>query len=108
MNFIKKLLGMEYFVPLVGVKDVADDQYMISSEGRIKRLYSNKSSKESVSFLKGSLNAGGKRVVTLGKSTYLVGSLMLYAFGKADSPRVKYNVRDNDNSNLTLSNLEVM
>ena len=33
---------------------------------------------------------------------------MLYAFGKADSPRVKYNVRDNDNSNLTLSNLEVM
>lgn len=108
MNFIKKLLGMEYFVPLVGVKDVADDQYMISSAGRIKRLYSNKSSKESVSFLKGSLNAGGKRVVTLGKSTYLVGSLMLYAFGKADSPRVKYKVRDNDNSNLTLSNLEVM
>ena len=108
MNFLKKLFGMEYFVPLVGIEGVADDQYMISSAGRIKRLYSNKSSKESVSFLKGSSNTSGKRIVTLGKSTYSVGSLMLYAFGKADSPRVKYNVRDNDNSNLSLSNLEVM
>ena len=108
MNFLKRLFGKEYFVPLVGINGVADDQYVISSIGRIKRLYSNKSSKEAENFLQGHLNSNGKRIVTLGKSTYLVGALMLYAFGKADSPRVKFDFKDNNKNNLSISNLEVI
>lgn len=105
MNFIKRLLGKEYFVQLVGIDNVEDDQYMISNYGRIKRLYSNKSPKETENFLKGHLSRSGNMSVSLGKSTYLVGALMLYAFGKSDDPRVRFDFKDNNKSNLKLSNL---
>lgn len=105
MNFIKRLLGKEYFVPLIGIEGVADDQYMISSYGRIKRLYSNKSPKETENFLKGHLSRSGNMSVSLGKTTYLVGALVLYAFGESNDPRVRFDFKDNNKSNLKLSNL---
>ena len=52
MNFIKKLLGMEYFVPLVGVKDVADDQYMIHLQVESKDFILIRAQRNQLAFLK--------------------------------------------------------
>lgn len=107
MNLIKRLLGKEYFVPLTGIDNVPDDQYTISSYGRIKRLYSFKSPKETENYLKGHLSRSGNMSVSLGKSTYLIGALMLYAFGRSNDPRVRFDFKDNNKSNLKLSNLVI-
>ena len=84
---------------LNNVPGIKDRTYQVSSLGRIRRK-----TKNGCKYLKGT--RGQNRIlVCLGKSTYNLGNLVLYGFGKSDSLRGRLNYADGNRFNNKLKNL---
>lgn len=99
-RFFKKKT-IEEWVYLNGLPNVEDDKYQVSSEGRIRR-----EDKGDWKYLQGTHDRK-RTLVCLGKSTYNLGNLVLYGFGKADSPRGKLHYNDGNYHNNKLNNISL-
>lgn len=91
----------EKWVYLNGLANVEDNRYQVSSEGRIRR-----DDKGDWKYLQGTHDRK-RTLVCLGKSTYNLGNLVLYGFGKTDSPRGKLVYADGNYHNNKLDNISL-
>lgn len=99
MDFLKNLFGAEVWKYLDGVPNIKDHTYQVSNRGNIRRYADG----EWV-YLTGTQQKS-RTLVCLGKSTYNVGNLVLYAFGKTDSLRGPLTYADGNRHNNSLKNL---
>lgn len=91
----------EKWVYLNDLPNVPNNKYQVSSEGRIRR-----DDKGDWKYLNGTHDRN-RTLVCLGKSTYNLGNLVLYGFGKTDSPRGKLSYKDGNYHNNTLENVSL-
>lgn len=91
----------EEWVYLKGLPNVEDGKYQVSSEGRIRRM-----DKGEWKYLQGTQDRK-RTLVCIGKSTYNLGNLVLYGFGKSDSPRGKLLYSDGNYHNNRLDNISL-
>lgn len=102
MKWVLDLFNIERWEYLYDIPNIKDETYQVSSKGRIRR----EDKDGEWSYLEGTCDRK-RTLVCLGKSTYNLGNLVLYAFGKADSPRGKLSYKDGDYHNNTLKNVSL-
>ena len=100
MNKLLDLFNIERWEYLYNIPNIKDGTYQVSSKGRIRRRDNNGEWK----YLEGTYDRK-RTLVCLGKSTYNIGNLVLYAFGIAKEPRGKLLYKDNNYHNNTLKNV---
>ena len=93
------LLGIERWEYLNNIPNIDDYIYQVSSKGRIRRDDNGE-----WKYLQGTHDRK-RTLVCLGRSTYNLGNLVLYAFGRAESPRGKLEYKDGDYHNNSLQNI---
>ena len=98
MNRLKDLFGIERWEYLM-LPNIKEDAYQISTKGRIRRK-----AKDGWNYLSGTIDRT-RTLVCLGKTTYNVGNLVLYAFGKADAPRGPLAYKNGDCHDNALKNV---
>lgn len=101
MGSLLDLFGIERWKYLENIPNIPDYIYQVSSKGRIRRDDAGE-----WKYLQGTKDRK-RTLVCLGRSTYNLGNLVLYAFGKADTPRGKLVYADGNYHNNELKNISL-